>query len=162
MEHVRTRALKAARAILEGIPRVKSVSIGHRYPFGEDDLPVIRLAWVDETISREAGQRGQRVLTRQMTLQALLVDSAPETTDDEPLEYGLDAIQAEVESRLAANVFLRDADGQRTVRDVRPATTATGVNARGAQAVVVTAALFTVLATHREGDPQTPYDQPGA
>lgn len=163
MAHIRTRSLKAATRVLEGIPRVKSVSVGRRYPFAEDQLPAVRLSWIGEDPRRAGGNRpGVRLINRVSTLRVLIVDSQPEYEGDEPLEFGLDAIQLEVEQRLAANTTLPDDDGIATVRDVQPGPISSGENARGAQAVVVTALLFTVISSHREGDADIPYNHPGA
>ncbi|MCK2055299.1 hypothetical protein [Methylobacterium sp. 37f] len=131
IEHVRTSASKAAVRILTGIPGVKAVRASRRYPTNPQALPAIDVSWVlEQPLTHKGPQPGHRLMDRAMVLRVRIV-AADEDTYEAPLEYELDAIQAHVEQRMAANQGLRRDDGVATTRQVELLGVRAGLGRRG-------------------------------
>ena len=158
MEHVRTSALRAVISTLTGIPGIKGVSARRRWSYVEDHLPAINAHWANEKRGKVHGMvPGRRMLDRDMLLRVNIVTYVHEDPEADPPEYELDAWQAEVEARLAANFRLVGPEGTPSVRDTLWEHTETGESTKGgAGAVLVTALYFEVLTHHREGRPTNP------
>ena len=154
MEHFRTRASRSAALSLQGIEGVKSVRVGRRIPYEARNLPAIDVSWsMEQGETRKAGIPGQRMQTRHSVLRVRIVVADIEYPDDLPLEYRLDAIQLEVERRLAANQNLADENGVASSRSVTWLRTDTAESVKGPSTVVLSAVFFQVTASHFEGAP---------
>jgi len=160
MEHFRTSALKEVVRTLTGIAGIEGVAARRRWSYSSGHLPAINTHWAGEQIETEHGVPGRRMQMRDAILRVNIVQSTADSPEDDPPEYQLDAWQAEVESRLAANRTLSGPDGKTSLaRDLRLQRTETGESSSsgsGSGSVLVTALFFEVLTHHREGKPTHP------
>lgn len=161
MEHVRTSALKEVVRTLTGIPGLVGVAARRRWSYSSGHLPAINVCWANEQRGKVHGIPSRRITPRDMILRVNIVTTVADSPEDDPPEYELDAYQAEVESRLAANRTLSGPTGKTPlVRDLLWDRTETGENSGsapgGSGTVTVTSLFFDVLTFHREGRPTHP------